>query len=268
MSGPAFRHALRQTLAGALMAAFGFGVFIWVIMVSSSGFAGDSARLPVFLLKPPRAVRALVGGTFDFRAASGWIATGMFHPVVLSLQTLGAFLVATATGAAELERGTLDLVLSRPVGRRAYLAARGYAMLVVISIVELGGFAGALVSRETVRGAGTVPLGDLLLVFADSWLLFAAFGMVALAIASSAHLRGRATGAAIGIVIGAFFINFVSLVFDQTSWMRFLTPFNYYSAREILNHEAWAWEASVLAGLAIACGAFALHRFSTRDLTR
>ncbi|HVL32941.1 MAG TPA: ABC transporter permease subunit [Actinomycetota bacterium] len=268
MNGATFRLAVRQALPGALVTALGLGVFFWVIMVSSSGFAGEPGNLPPFLLRPPRAVRALVGGSFDFTAPQGWLSTGVFHPVVLSLQTLGAFLVATGSGVTELDRGTLDLVLARPVSRRSYLLARAAAALVVLTIVEAGGLIGALVSRQTVSGAATLPIEDIALVFAGSWVLFAAFAMAALAIFAIAHLRGRALGVAIGMVVATFFFNFLSLLFEAFEWIRFFSPFHYYGAREMLSGGPWVGGTVVLGAIAVASLGIAIVGFERRDLTR
>jgi len=260
--------SLRQGARTAAIVAVGLGLFYWVIMVSSAGFAGDAAHLPKFLLSPPRAITALVGGTSDFLSARGWLATGMFHPVVLSLQTVGAFLIATSTGATELERGTLDLVLARPVRRASYLGARALAGLIILTIVEAGGVAGALISRRVVKGAHALSVPGVLRAFAASWLLFAAFSMITLWLFARSRLRSRALGAAIGVVVGAFFVNFVSLLFAQLSWLRFVTPFHYMRTVELLRGSGGGDGMIVLAFIAIAFGALALIEFSRRDLTR
>jgi ABC-2 type transport system permease protein len=262
-----FRLALRQGARTAAIVSVGLGLFYWVIMASSAGFASDAAHLPKILIHPPRALTALVGGMTDFVSARGWLATGMFHPVVLSLQTIGAFLVASSSGATELERGTLDLVLARPVRRASYLGARAAAGLLILTIVELGGLAGALASRKLVRSAAALPVGSILRAFAGSWILFAAFGAITLWIFARSHLRSRALGASVGVVVAAFFVNFVALLFGSVEWLRFVTPFHYFRAGELLTGGG-GLGMLVLAGIAIAFAALALWEFARRDLTR
>lgn len=268
MNGPAFHLAIRQSARTAAIVSIGLGLFYWVIMLSSSSFAGDSADLPKFFLKPPRAVSALVGGSTDFLSARGWLATGMFHPIVLSLQTAGAFLVAAASGATELERGTLDLVLSRPVPRGDYLRARMAAGIVLLGLVELGGITGILLSRATIPTARSLDMGNALLGFAGSWLLFTAFSMITLWVFVRAHLRSRALGASIGIVVSGFFVNFVSLLFDHLRWMRFATPFHYFRAGDVVNEGRLPADLLILFGLALVFGSLALRDFRRRDLSR
>jgi ABC-2 type transport system permease protein len=269
MNGPAFRHATRHTVRTAIILAIGLGLFYWVIMFSSASFIGKPGEpIPSFFSKPPRAISAFTGGSADFLHAQGWLATGMVHPVVLALLTVGAFIVSTGSGATELERGTLDLILSRPVKRRSYLASRAAASLVILTIVEIGGLIGMLISRSSVRGARALSLRDIFIAFGLQWLLFATFSMIALAIFARAHLRSRALGVAVGIVVGTFFVNFVSLLFDSTYWMRFFTPFHYFGAARAVNHEPYLTDTFVLAAIGVVATIIALRSFATRDLTR
>jgi ABC-2 type transport system permease protein len=269
MNLPAFRLAVRNAVRASIILSFGLGLFYWVIMFSSASFIGKPGEpVPSFFTKPPRAISAFTGGTADFLHAQGWLVTGMVHPVVLSLLTVGAFMVVTASGATELERGTLDLVLSRPVTRRAYLGARAAAALVILTIVEAGGLLGMLVSRQVVRGVRVLPLADIFRAFGAQWILFASLSMIALAVFASAHQRSRALGLSVGIVVGGFFLNFVANLFDSTYWMRLLTPFHYFASAAIVTHKPWVPNTLILLGIGIVAAAIALRDFATRDLTR
>lgn len=269
MNGPAFAHAVRQSARTAILLGSGLGLFYWVILLSSSSFIGAPGEpVPSFFTEPPRAVAAFTGGTADFLHPQGWLSTGMLHPVVLALLTVGAFMVSTGTGATELERGTLDLVLSRPVTRRSYLTARATASLVILTIVELGGVAGVLFSRVVVRGVDVLAVNDVLIVFATQWTLFACFSMIALAVSVRAHLRSRALGVSVAIVVGTFFANFVSLLFDSMHWLRFATPFHYFAANEALSAKPFLADTLILVALAICAALIANRWFTRRDLTR
>lgn len=267
MNGVAFRQALRTSVRTAVILAAAAGLFYWVILLSSSSFFGAAEELPPFLREPPRVMQAFLGGSADFISPVGWMSTSTIHPVILTLSTIGGFMVVAATGATELERGTLDLVLTRPVGRVRYLVARAVAALLLLTIVELGGFAGSMVAYRTVRGVDTLPVGDIALLFAGHWLLFACFTTIALAIFARGSLRSRALGVSIGVVVGMFFLNFVSLLFEVTRWLGYLSPFHYYNAAEVLSGQPFAGQWLVLAGVAAGSFAFAVRSFAARDLS-
>jgi ABC-2 type transport system permease protein len=265
----AFRLALRHGVRAAALLGAGLGLFSWVILVSSSAFLGlDAEPLPAIFTDPPRVFRAFLGGSADFVSPKGWLSSGMLHPIVLALSTIAAFLVTSGTGAAELERGTLDLVLSRPVPRRAYLAARAAAGLVLLTIAVGGAFLGTIISREVVRGVDQLAVGDIAVVFAMHWLLFAGFSMIALMISARSRLRSRALGASIAVVVGAFFVNFVSLLFDSLERVGLITPFHYFAVGDVLEGRPYGGQMIVLGAIALVAAAIAVWEFERRDLTR
>ncbi|MFA5891600.1 MAG: ABC transporter permease subunit [Actinomycetota bacterium] len=268
MNTAVFRHAMRQAARTGAMLGIGLGLFFFLVMLSSVSFIDQAGNVPGLLAKPPRAMRAFVGGAADFTTPAGWVAVGMFHPVVLALQTAGALLVASNSGASELERGTMDFVLSRPVGRTAMLSAKMAAGLSILMLVVSGGVTGTFVAKAAIPGVRNLPVAHTLIAFGGSWLLFSVFAMFAFAVFATASLRSRALGVAAGTTIGMFFLNFVALLFDGASWMRFFTPFHYFSAANILESRPYATDLGILAGLAVVFAIAAVRVFSRRDLAR
>ena len=269
MNGAAFRFAIRHSIRSAAFLALGLGLFYWVTLLSSSSFLGDGDQpLPEFLTEPPRTLQALIGGSGDFLSPTGWLASGMLHPIVLALTSMGALMVVAGTGSAELERGTLDLVLSRPITRRAYLISRASAGLMLLTLVVVGGLTGTLISRVVVDRVDQLPIGKTVMGFGAMWLLYAGFAMIGLWIFARSHLRSRALGAVIAVVVLSFFVNFVSLLFDVLSWLGYLSPFHYFNIANIIEGRGFVGHMVVLAGISVGAGALALWEFERRDLTR
>lgn len=272
MSGPVFRQALRQVVRPSIIVSLATGAFFYLILLSSSSFvtdiATDPSQAPGFFREPPKAIEAFLGGSADFFSPEGWLAAGMLHPVVLALQTAGALMVAGGAVAAELERGSLELVLSRPVGRGSFLRAKAAAALATVTSVHLGALGGAFLARAFVEGVDGIPVARILLVLAASWLLFAAFAMIAMLISARSSLRGRAVGATVGIVVASFFLNFMALLFDEIRGLRFASPFHYFRPADLLSGEPFAGDLAVLAAVAVGCALLAGRRFARRDLTR
>jgi ABC-2 type transport system permease protein len=263
-----FRQALRASMRTALLCALGMGAFMWVIMLSSSLFASDTGNIPTIVQDPPRAIVALFGGAANLLEPEGWLAAGLVHPIVMSLFALGAFMVPAASGITELERGTLDLVLSRPISRSQVLFAKAAAMVVTLATVTLGGIAGTLVARVTIAGSSALSLTEVALSFAGQFLLFLTFGVIALWLFARGALRSRALGATIGILIGSFLINFLSLLFDALEPLGYVTPFRYFRAASVLAGNAWLPGFAVLIGASVVILVMARRVFTRRDLSR
>src|SRR5262249_51913190 len=68
------------------------------------------------------------------------------HPFILLLLSIWAIGRGSAAVAAEVERGTMDLILSRPVARWAYLTSHICVTLVGLVLLALGLWAGASIA--------------------------------------------------------------------------------------------------------------------------
>ena len=266
MNVDVFAQSLRQVRKSLFVVGLGAAALFYLILLSSSSFATDS-DVQGFLREPPRAVQALMGGSVDFLHPSGWVAAGMSHLLTLSFFTAAALMIAAGAVATEVERGTIDLVLTRPVRRTSFLAGKAVAALVAVTFVEAMGFASALVARLTIAKVDEVAVADLARVFLGSWLLFVGVAMIALLISAHSSLRGRAIGMAAGVVVASFFVNFAALLIDELYGLRFASPFHYFRAAEVMAGDAlldlWA-----LVGLAIVAVTAAMIGFAGRDVRR
>src|SRR5512133_3443753 len=73
-----------------------------------------------FLRNPPRAMQALFGCSVDFLHPGRWLVIALAHPITLVLFTAAALIVPGAI-ATDIERGTIDFVLSRPIRRPSFI---------------------------------------------------------------------------------------------------------------------------------------------------
>ena len=267
MSGAVFRHALRQARRTVAILSVASGAFYYLILLASHSFLNGSTSI-AFFRNPPKAIEAFLGGSANFLSPSGWLAAGMTHPVTLALMTAAAMVVASGAVATEVERGTIDLVLSRPVGRSRYLLAKAAASVVAVTAAEAGGLVGVLLARVSVSRIDRITVPSILWAFLGSWVLFVALSMVGVLASSRSSLRGHALGLAVGAVVGWFFMDFIALLLDGVSGLRYASPFHYFRPGEILEGSVRTWDLAVLAGLAAVALAAANWWFARRDLAR
>jgi ABC-2 type transport system permease protein len=271
MSTAVLCHSLRQASRTTVILSLGAAAFFYLVLLSSATFVADLGeqmrQAPGFFRDPPRAFRALLGGSIDFVTPRGWLSTALVHPIVLALQTAGALVVASGAVAGELERGTLELVMARPVTRLRYLSAKAVAALLTVTSVNVGGIVGVLIARTTLSDLSGLSLAGVARVFLGEWAVFTLFSMLAILWSSASSLRSRATAAAVGSVVGLFFLNFASLLFDGARRAGYLSPFHYFRPSEVLAGASQAGDVIVLLSVATACAVLAGWRFATRDLT-
>jgi len=169
----------------------------------------------------PDGVATLPLGEQEVELLSTYLALSWFWAVGIALLAAGAIFVAL-TLATEAERGTLDLLLSKPVRRWkvllaifvanvAFLFAVGVAslLLVAVTIFEMGGFSAAAI------GAGVFDILPGLLLYT---LVVCAL-VSAIGIAASVVTRKRLQTAALTALAPVlFFAMFVARVFPGETY--------------------------------------------------
>lgn len=267
------RHSMAQVGRTTIVLTLAAGAFHYLVLLASSAFLGNTPadfleNAPEFFTQPPEAVEAFLGGTVDFLSPQGWVASAMTHPITLALFTGAALSVAAGAVAAEVERGTVDLVLARPIGRVRFLLGKAVATVAVVTLVQGGALVGVLVATLTVERMSELGPADLWRPFLGSWLLFVALGMVGLMLSARSSLRSRAIGATVGVIVAWYFVNFIALLIDEVSGARYASPFHYFRPPDFLAGKSIGADAAVLSGLAVLALAAGLWWFSRRDLTR
>jgi ABC-2 type transport system permease protein len=139
---------------------------------------------------------------------------------------------------------------------------------VAVTAAEAGGVAGVLIARQTISGVRALSIESVLRTFAASWLLFVGIAMVGMLVSARSSLRGRAIGVSVGLVVAWFFTNFIALLIDGISGLRYTSPFHYFQPADLLAGNAPGWDLLVLAAVPAVALLAAAVGFTRRDLTR
>jgi ABC-2 type transport system permease protein len=90
--------------------------------------------------------------------------------------------------ATDIERGTIDVVLSRPIRRPSYILAVTTAGMVLVTVAHLAALLAVLLARQTISGVDALSVGSLLRVIFGSWTVFAAVSLGAVLISANSSL--------------------------------------------------------------------------------
>ena len=194
------------------------------------------------------------------------------HPFFLILVSIWAISRGTAAVSAEIERGTLDLLLSRPVSRTAYLASQVFVAMAGLLILAIGLTAGATIATyyNTLR-----ERPDVLLLFRPA-INLAALGLpiygYTLLISSIDQVRWRPTWIGSSLTLGGFIGRVVAMVpvFSDMWWKPWLERCSIFTAYDpveaVARGEMIAPHLAVLAGVGAPCVVLAFVLFAYRDL--
>jgi ABC-2 type transport system permease protein len=173
---------------------------------------------------------------------------------------------AGAAIAGERQRGTLEVLLARPVSRRrVYLTALGASGLfvaVTVAALSLGALTGAaIVGRVAELGPGNLPI-----LWLNATLLFGAFAAISLAASVSFDRLTPAIGLSLAFVLVSYFLDVIGELWPDAAFLQPWSLFHYLDARAALTGFAIPSDLAVLSAVIAAAVAYALVVFPRRDL--
>ncbi len=217
---------------------------------------------------PAAMLRGMGGAAMDYSTAAIEMAFWNIPVVPLILATW-AISRGSAAVAGEIEKGTIDLILARPVGRSMYLGSQ-----VLLAVLGLAVIAGSMMAGNLV-GAYFNSLEHPLtaLALTRPTLNLAAFGWsifgYTLMISAADSIRWRATMAGSVATLVGFIALTISTIpsLDEWKWLEHISIFKALSLVEAATKaEALPFNVGIL-GLVGAIGvAVAFVLFARRDL--
>ena len=211
----------RRTLL--VWAAIALGIFLMQIAVC--GIIHDNQSVKAFLKfldMFPAVLKIAIGGEMvQMGKTPGLIAIGYQHPFVLFLFMLFAVGVPTGFLAGEVQKGTMELILSRPITKmQVYLCAGILTLTGMFSLVMVM-FLGTVAGTRVYDFGEPIPLYGFFRFAVGAGLLASAIGAIALLCAASF----RRLYAAVGVPVAFLVVNYlISLVGARWPPLRFLAP--------------------------------------------
>ena len=223
------------------------------------GELGPNVRRYRFLL-------ALGGENMDY-STTALVVCWWNHPVIV-LTVLGWAITRGSAGVAgEIERGTLDLTLSRPVSRSTYLLSQvaftWFGLIVLAFALIAGNRVGAQIY------ALKAPPTILTLLKPSAMIVSLGLAVYGYTLPFSALdvVRWRSGLVGSAVTLGGLIAMSVAPQFEGYEWLEKFSVFRAYAPVTVaLKGEPLAYNASVLCAVFAVGVALALVAFSRRDL--
>lgn len=218
----------------------------------------------------PDTLRAFSGSTGDVSIASyaGLLGAALVHPFWIAMQLTAIGSLAAAAVAADVEAGTVELLMVRPVSRTRLLAERAGAVVAASVLLNAAATltltAGVALSPAVHRA---VPLDGVLAAGLQGCAFTLCLTGPAVAVSAAARRRAPVIGATIALGAVGFAANFVAMAWHPAAPLRYLSPFHYYTPGDALAHGTLGWgQSAVLAAVGVAGVCAALPLLRRRDL--
>ncbi|HEV2235319.1 MAG TPA: ABC transporter permease subunit [Ktedonobacterales bacterium] len=216
-------------------------------------------------------VAALVGGTPVNPKAplfAIFMALELYGSIFLLLFGGVLAYAAGASIARNIEDGTIDLALARPITRTRYYLEAWAALLagaaIIIATSLLTGWLCTLVFPNA-------RLEWRWFVLANVDIAALLFLVVGMGLLVSASLRaGRAAGGVATLVVVFWYLSQTfGTAGDRLTWLKYLGPYYYAPSSQVITSEQWTdpWMLLVPVAVGLALGIVGLVRFQRRDIT-
>jgi ABC-2 type transport system permease protein len=181
----------------------------------------------------PKQLTNFGGG--DVFSLGGAIALGYVHPISIILVSIFAIGFSTSAVAGERQRGTLEVLLARPLSRTGLYATLFAAVLLFIALVLIAASIGTVVGSAVVGVLPDLPIARLPLLWLNGMLLWGGFAAIGLAASVSFDRLSPALGLTVAIVIVSYFLDILGSLWPDAAGFQKYSLFHYLTARDILS---------------------------------
>jgi hypothetical protein len=230
-----FCKTLHETWLPTLL--FGCALFVVKALLThilpqiQEGLVGVFDQMPVVRSMLTALLGTELGEQISARTMQAFL---WVHPVVLALVWAHEIAFCTRMPAGEIERGTIDFLLSLPVSRRVVYACESIVWLLSGLVILAMGFLGHRIAAPAMPVEMRPELSRAMLVTVNLYGVYLAVGGIAFLVSALSDHRGPAMAVIFGIVLASFLLNFVAQFWDPAKPFAFLGVMNYYQPARIL----------------------------------
>lgn len=260
---------LRRSRGGLIALTVGLFVFEFIqpVAIDSFGNLDQLISLMEIVPKPFLALMNVTPEVVEQVGLPGFLALGYTHPVYHMLVSAVVIWIAARGLAGEMESGSVQVALARPVSRREFYFARVGDVVLVAAWVAVVASAGVLAGLAYSQPDGTMVTSHFLAQIGTSFLLALAIGGVALVASARADRMGQAVGWTAAFLIISYVIDYFANLWSFLRPLQPISVFDYYDPPTALaKGTIAASNAAVLLAVFAVCVVAGTIVFVRRDL--
>lgn len=179
----------------------------------------------------PSSLKALMGlGDFDYDTAIGYYS--VLYQYITLIVAIHAVMLGVGIINKEERDSTVDFLLTKPVTRNKIITAKviaGFTNILIINIITLISsiLMFGIVSEDNIA----LDIISLMIGMFFLQILFFSIGLVFSAMKNNSKFS---TGVPTGILLSTFFLSIVENLNEKLSFLKYITPFKYFTAEDLL----------------------------------
>jgi ABC-2 type transport system permease protein len=257
--------ALRERSRGILvLTVFFMGMALYTVVTLSTMSEEMISSFDEMLENP--AFKAFGKSVITLTTIEGLLIVELYQWGIELLLAGYVILFTASFISGEIEKKTIDLLLATPVSRTRILLEKYGAMIIMVVVIDVALFIGVV--------AGLAYIGEETDV---KWLMYThiLFMPFLLAVGSYSTFLStlfddsrRAMSIGLGILLGSFLLDSISLTREKYTWISKVTLFHYFDpGKNLILHEVEWNHVMILCVVAIVFLAAAMVWFNKKDIT-
>jgi ABC-2 type transport system permease protein len=243
---------------------------IFLFQVAVCGIVHDNERVKAliqYLDLLPSFIKTTLGGEIlKVGNVSGLIAIGYNDPLVLILYMLFAVGVPTGLLAGEVQKGTMELILSRQVTKIHVYICGGLITITGMFALVLVMFGGTVFATNVYEFSQEVALYSFFKAAINGGILASAVGGIAL-LAAACFQRNTAVWLTVAYLVVSYFVSIIAEWWPRMKWLKPTTIFYYVDGEKIFTEAGWPLgDLSVLLSILVVSTILGGFIWSRRDL--
>lgn len=240
---------------------------LWMYVGLFPAFQKQSASMEEVIKSYPESfMKAFNFDIKSFNTIEGFVSTEQFSfvwPLLVILMSIG---FASTCIASEIEKGTIEILLSQPISRLKIFIARylaGLSNIIIFTFVSVYTVI-PLSKAYGVSYNGENIFKMILLAFLFAWAIYS-IGILCSAIFSD---RGKVYFISGSVLVVMYVLNILSAIRDSLSDLKYFSFFYYFNPQKALVYnQIDNWAYVVFMGVIIICTVFGAIYFNRRDAT-
>ena len=260
---------LRFWILRILPAWFLIALVIFLFQIAICGIVHDNERVKALIqyIDMLPFLKTFIGGeAVQVGNIAGLIAIGYQDPLILILYMLYAVGVPTALLAGEVQKGTMELILSRQTTKTQIYICAGLITIIGMFALVAVMFLGTVAATNLYDFDQDIPFYSFFKLAINGGILASAVGGITLLVAACFR-RGTAVGVTVAYLVVNYFAEMIAEWWPRMKWLEPITIFNYVDEGKIFNQSAWPYgNMSVLISILVISTVAGGVIWSRRDL--
>ncbi|MFX3623236.1 MAG: ABC transporter permease subunit [Ectobacillus sp.] len=213
---------------------WGIGIIFMVVagMGKYESISGSGQSLNEIMQQMPKSLQAIMGtGSLDLSKAVDYYGVLFLYLVLMG--SIHALMLGANIIAKEERDKTAEFLMVKPISRTGIVTAKLAAAAVHVILFNIMTFITSI-SAVAYYNKGTVPTGDIIILMVGMFILQLIFLFLGTGIAAASKHPKSAAALGTAILLLTFILSIMIDLNSKLEDLKYLTPFKYYEAKQML----------------------------------